>query len=220
MFVLPVSQANAGLFDRLKERLQPTVQEEPVVQEVNMDQYSDQAAVLTSTLMKLAPLMKGKSQTGQLSRDLKLDPSSLGLEMGENGIKVGEGLEVSLGGISMDPIGVKLTMYMDSMRVLKATDYTTDVYSTGSMDMVIGYDIIKQKIVVKMDSGDHGVTEYTGGSLEGTTFEFEDVSVSISTKKFLMPWEEQFSVGGTIYVNGMAIPVEEMKDLLEMLMKG
>ena len=103
MFVLPVSQANAGLFDRLKERLQPTVQEEPVVQEVNMDQYSDQAAVLTSTLMKLAPLMKGKSQTGQLSRDLKLDPSSLGLEMGENGIKVGEGLEVSLGGISMDP---------------------------------------------------------------------------------------------------------------------
>ena len=86
--------------------------------------------------------------------------------------------------------------------------------------MVIGYDIIKQKIVVKMDSGDHGVTEYTGGSLEGTTFEFEDVSVSISTKKFLMPWEEQFSVGGTIYVNGMAIPVEEMKDLLEMLMKG
>ena len=76
MFVLPVSQANAGLFDRLKERLQPTVQEEPVVQEVNMDQYSDQAAVLTSTLMKLAPLMKGKSQTGQLSRDLKLDPSS------------------------------------------------------------------------------------------------------------------------------------------------
>lgn len=240
MLVLPAAQANAGLFDRLKERfrfivkeepaaqpqpvVQPQPQPQPVVQPlpqgIDVDNYSDQAAILTTTLMKLAPLMKGKSQTGLLSKDLKLNLSSFGLDMGSQGIKVTDGLEIGLGGISIEPIGVTLTAYMDDMRIIQATEYTADIYAVGSIDMTIGYDLVKQRVVVNMDSADYGPTVYNGGRLEGTTIEYGDVGVSISTKQFLMPWEEQFSVAGTIYVNGMAIPIEEMKNLIELMMKG
>lgn len=218
MLVLPATQANAGLFDRIKERindrLHPVV-EEPATQEINLDSYSDQAAILTSSLMKVAPLMKGKAQTGQLSEALNLDPSSLGLDMGENGIKVKDGLEVGLGGVSVEPIGVTLTVYMDNYRVLQETEYTEAVYADGTMNMTIGFDMASQQIVINMDSADYGPIVYSGGRLEGTTIEFDNVEIAISIE------EMQFDIkGGTIYVNDMAISIEEMTELLGTLMEG
>ncbi|MFC3679889.1 hypothetical protein [Bacterioplanoides pacificum] len=184
-------------------------------QSPDANEVDQEALQLVAQLLQAVPQLSGvalgqgfNSSLGNLS----------GLSSGEvYRMTLADGLDVSLSNITLAPIGASVNFYFDDYPLIPASDNTEAINVSGPVSGSFAYRTLTQKISLNLDSVDDQPVIYSGGALQGTMLEFDNLRITINTAKYIPFWEEPVKVEGRVYINGVMVPVEELVTLIKLL---
>jgi len=178
-----------------------------------MNSYEEQAVMIINSVTEMAPNVLGQavglSMEAQLANGLAQVDNPL--EGQEVVLTLVEGLEVTVGNATLAPIGADLSVAMDQYQVVPTDTIGGVTYANGSVDGHVEYQLIAQTLEIQLDSPDDESIVYEGGVMDGTTVEFENLSLTIRTQEYLPFWQSRIAKAeGRVFVNGTEIPVGDL----------
>lgn len=176
-----------------------------------------QATDLIQKLIAAVPQLAGQAMGQSFAQSL----GSLGQSTTDQAfnLKLADGLNVALADIKLAPIGASIIFDFDNYALIPASNGNPAVYTTGAVSGAFKYNTVSKKISLTLDSINDEPVTYSGGQLNGTTLEFDNLAITVNTSNIVPFWEEKVKVEGRIYINGTEVPVEDIIKLIKMIQK-
>lgn len=178
----------------------------------DISSYEGQAAAVINPLLSSIPGLTGDAIAAKITQLLS------GQAAGSS-VQITEGLSARLGGVTLSPIGASVVFTMNHFEIVPSTNGSEPVYATGVVSGGFSYNLLTNKISLSLNSGNNGPVVYEGGPLSGTTIAFNSLSIVINTSQYIPFWEDPVAIKGGVSVNGVAVPVEQIIDLIGLLSK-